>query len=393
MLSLDRHGAVARAAQALFGSVFYLWKTVVPFNLSPLHEIPQQVRLSDWPYLLSGTVVLALSLGLMAVRRRWPAGLAAWACYLVILSPTLGAAQSGPQFVADRYSYLSCLPWAILVGAGLYSWWRHQGSAGRRWRGSLIIAGIAALTVAGLGYLTWKQAGVWRDTESLWRYTVAAEPESSVAHYNLALYVEGQGKYGEAIEHYRRALAINPRYVRAHNNLGVMLVAQNRIEEAIAHYRQALEINPRSAETHNNLGNALFRRGEIDAAVGHYREALQSDPAYVKAYNGLGIALTRQGRVEEGISQFRTAIEINPDYASAYLSLANVLAGRGELEAAAGSYRRALDIDPKLAAAHEGLGRTRTLQGRREEAIRHMEEALRIMKGSPDRDGGQALPR
>jgi hypothetical protein len=40
---------------------------------------------------------------------------------LVVLAPVLGIAQSGPQLVATRYTYLSCLGWAIL-GGGLLSY-------------------------------------------------------------------------------------------------------------------------------------------------------------------------------------------------------------------------------------------------------------------------------
>jgi len=383
MLSMERHGLIPRLAQAVFGLAFYLWKTVIPLGLSPLYEIPQHVQLWDWPILLSGVIVLTVSAGLVMMRRLWPAGLATWICYAAILAPTLGAAQSGPQFVADRYSYLSCMGWAILAGAGLYRGWR---ASRMRPRGRLVfpaVAGVVAIGLAGLAVLTWRQAQVWRNTETLWRYAVSATPESSGAHYNLALLVEARGKSDEAEQHYRQALEINPAYMRAHNNLGVMLAKQNRLAEAIEHYNKVVKIDPSSAEAHNNLGNALFRRGELDEAVRHYREAVRSDPEYVKAYNGLGIALTNKGNLEEAIASFRMAFDIDPNYASAYLNLGNVLAGRGELEAAMSYYRRALQIEPKLAAAHQALGRILALQGRRGEAIQHMEEALRIMRATP----------
>ena len=43
-------------------------------------------------------------------------------------------------------------------------------------------------------------------------------------------------------------------------------------------------------------------------------------------------------------------------------------------------YRVALKLVPELAEAHERLGRLLTQYGEREEAIQHLEEALRIMK-------------
>jgi tetratricopeptide (TPR) repeat protein len=379
MLSMERYGIHARLVQPFYGAAFYLWKSLVPLDLSPLYEIPQEVRLWEWRFLASALVVVAISAGVVMFRHLWPAGLAVWIYYIAMLAPTLGIAQSGPQFVADRYSYVSCLGWAVLAGAALYRVWRLPET----WTTvrPLALVAVAAGTAA-LALLTWKQVHVWHDTESLLRYTVAASPGSSVAHYNWALLLERQGKLDDAVEHYRQAVRINPRYVRARNNLGVTLAAQGHLEEAIGHYRRVLEIHPGSAETHNNMGNALFRTGELDGALRHYQEALRIDPAYARAHNGMGIVLATQGKVDEAIARFRMAVEIDPALARVHLNLANLLAKRGQVEEAAAYYRRALAADPKLAAAHEALGRILLLQGQRDEAIRHMEEAVRIMRST-----------
>src|SRR4029453_16116514 len=57
--------------------------------------------------------------GALARARGWPALLAAWAAYAVMLFPVSGLFQNGFQIAADRYTYLPCLPWALLAGAGI----------------------------------------------------------------------------------------------------------------------------------------------------------------------------------------------------------------------------------------------------------------------------------
>src|SRR4029077_18998051 len=120
LADLRVHGVAARLAQSLYGLAFYLWKTILPTDLSPLYEVPRNLDPFAWPFfwpfLLSGAIVVALTIGLFVLRRRWPAGLASWICYVAILAPVLGFVQNGAQMVADRYSYLSCLAWAILLG-------------------------------------------------------------------------------------------------------------------------------------------------------------------------------------------------------------------------------------------------------------------------------------
>lgn len=74
MGSIEKHGVLARIAQALFGLAFYLWKTVIPLGLSPLYEIPPHFNPWDWPFLLSGILVIGINLSLFLLRRCWPAG-------------------------------------------------------------------------------------------------------------------------------------------------------------------------------------------------------------------------------------------------------------------------------------------------------------------------------
>jgi hypothetical protein len=262
MRPLEQYGVAPRVAQALFGLAFYLWKTVAPLRLSPLYELPPHLDPWDWPFLLSGVVVLGISAALFVARERWPAGLAIWISYSVILAPVLGIAQNGPQIAADRYSYLSCLGWAILSGAGVLYFLRRWLDGHIARQGFGLATALAAVFLLGLGALTWKQLQVWHDTETLWRYVLALDPKSSSAHSNLGSLLESRGDLEEAIAHYREALKINPASATAQYNLGNALASRNELEEAIAHYRAALKIDPDFAEAYNNLGNALARQGK-----------------------------------------------------------------------------------------------------------------------------------
>ncbi|MGH7770596.1 MAG: tetratricopeptide repeat protein, partial [Candidatus Binatia bacterium] len=333
-------------AQALFGLAFYLWKTLLPLGLSPLYELPSQFNPWEWHFVLSGAAVLAITVVLVMARRRWPAGLAAWACYVIILLPILGIAQSGPQIVADRYSYLACLGWAMLAGGAVFHGWRVNGRIHRQ----LFVpaAGLGALILIGLGFMTWQQTQIWHDSETLWRYALAVAErshfKSSVAHYNLGKIVGSQGNLTEAIEHYRQALVIDPGYAKAHNNLGNALFVRGELTEAIEHYRQALRVDPAHAKAHYNLGAALAKGGNLAEATEHFRQAVRIDPDYGKAHHTLGVVLARQGDLEEAIGHFRQAVRIQSDSAEAHQSLGQALALQGNREEAVEHYQQALSL-------------------------------------------------
>src|SRR5207244_2307898 len=157
-----------RLAVSAYGLSFYLWKMVVPVNLSPLYELPRALSLVTTPFLLSYGLVVAITAIVLALRRRVPGLPAAWLAYVVVLLPVLGLFQSGPQIAADRYTYLAGLGWAASGGAGLLFCWRTSGRSKTGTLATLPIAGIALCVVVGLGVLTWNQAQVWRDSAKLW---------------------------------------------------------------------------------------------------------------------------------------------------------------------------------------------------------------------------------
>ena len=120
---LAGYGLLPRVASVLYSLAFYPWKTLVPLELSPLYPLHGFTGIWEPQWLLSGAFVFLLIAGLFFVRRRWPGALAAWVFYAVLLMPVSGIVTFGPQLVADRFSYLPSLGWAVLLGAGLFYCW------------------------------------------------------------------------------------------------------------------------------------------------------------------------------------------------------------------------------------------------------------------------------
>ena len=334
----------SRLAQALFGASFYLWKTLVPLNLSPLYEIPP--KFSPWePSMVAGAAATtALTLLLYLLRNRWPAGLACWLYSIVVLAPVLGIVQTGPQLVAERYSYLSCLSWAVLAG-GLLLYSRRVSPQKRSHGPPAFVAKVTAtVIVAVLAVLTWKQTEIWQNTATLWRHVLKHDPNSSFAHYNLARFLAKQGEHAEAISHYRQAISIRPDDPDTHNNLGLLLAVGGRIDESVAEFRTAAQIDPNYARAFFNLGRVYARQGNLEKALQNYRQALKLSPSEVEIHLGLGTVLAQQGQLEAASVYFAKAVELKPDFADAHVALARLLAAQGRKDDAEKHYRQALHL-------------------------------------------------
>jgi protein O-mannosyl-transferase len=301
-----------RIQQAFFGLAFYLGKTMVPVRLMPLYPVPLDLRLDPAAVAASVGLVLVLTAVLIRQRRRFLAGLVAWTFYVVTLLPVSGLVSFGIQLVADRYTYLPCLAWAVLAGAAVLAATCRLRTQGHR----LQVAGATAVLLM-LGGLSFRQSRLWHDSETLFRYVLAQNPEIPEVHNDLGFVLVEQRRTEEGIAEYRKALAIKPNFTRAINNLGLAFIGQDHYADAALQYQRALAIDPDYAFGHNNLGLALMYMDQPAEALPHFQKAVDLVPEYVMARSNLGGALLTLGRVEEAIAQLRKALELRPDYATA----------------------------------------------------------------------------
>ena len=353
----DQLGAGEKLAVSAYSLSFYLWKTIVPRRLSPLHEMPFTVDPLAPAFLISYVAVATLTVLAFWCRRRWPGVTAAWLAFVTISLPMLGAVQNGPQIAADRYTYHAAPALAILAGAGFYSLARHS-------RAGTIRAMSAALLV-GLSALTWNQTLVWRNSETLWSRVLSVDPASSYAHSAWASLLYEQDRVDEALDQSRQAVALAPGLPEAHNNLGVGLARLGKLAEAIAHYQRALEIKAAYDEAQNNWGVALVRQGDVHSAVAHYQQALAINPDYADAHVNWGNVLVRLGKPDDAIIHYEAALDIRPDHADARFNWGVALARQGKFAEAIDQFRQVLAIKPDHADAKEYLERALQLERQR----------------------------
>ncbi|MBI4677797.1 MAG: tetratricopeptide repeat protein [Elusimicrobia bacterium] len=276
---VEKLSAVWRVGVACYGLMFYLAKTALPLGLVPLYPMPS--RIEDMAPVLALSILGGVcATALCALRaKRSPALLTVWAFYAVSLAPVSGLAQIGPQIAADRYSYIPCLGWALLLGWGVSRLPRN---------GAWAAGGLWILLLAGL---TWRQTGIWRDSETLWTATAASYPRHAPSRLFLGNIMDGQGRADEARGYYLEALSLEPGYGAAHNNLANLLVRLDRGEEALGHYEAALRASPGHQAVHYNWGVALLRLGRRGEAAEHFRQELGLAPDHEPSLRGLEAAL------------------------------------------------------------------------------------------------------
>ncbi len=307
---------------------FHLGRTVLPVGLSPLYLLPDRI---DWrgPAFWGGGLAAALiTVGVIAARRRWPAGLVVWGWYVAFLAPVTSFVHAGPQLTADRYGYLPTLGVFVLAGAGAV---RAQSSAGgRRWA-AWALAGAVAAALLGSAGLTWRQQAVWADVGTLWAAAARGTPGCVLCHVSWANWLANHERYEEALAEYTRALELEPDLVQAREYIGLALVRLGRAEEALPHYAAALAAAPARVGLRLGYARALVAAGRRAEAVAVLDQArLHGAPGALADY-------------------FREVAEREPRAAVARAGLAQAYAWAGQPARARAVHARLAELDPELA--------------------------------------------
>ncbi|HTS51389.1 MAG TPA: tetratricopeptide repeat protein [Bryobacteraceae bacterium] len=369
---------------------FYFAKLIWPGNLVFIYPHWTIDASIGWQYLFPFAVVVVAA-ALWSIARRWRGPLAGFLFFAGTLFPVLGFLNVYPfiySYVADHFQYLASLGIIVPLSAAM-----ALGSERLRLSRRALAWAPAVALLATLGVLTWRQAAIYRDSQTIYRATLLRNPGSWMAHNNLgAELLDVPGQSSEAISHLETALQLKPDSAEAHNNLGKALGRiSGRQQDAIAHFEAALRIRPRFPEAENNLGRALSQMGRSQEAIPHFEAALQIRPAFAEAHANLGVALLDlPGRLPDAIAQFKAALEIDPELEQAHNGLGSALADQpDQIPEAIRQFEAALRINPGYAEAHANLGQLFSqLPDRLPDAAREYQAALGIRPDYPEAHNG-----
>ncbi len=381
--SIDKvdYPLVQSLAQPGFRISFYVWKTLLPIGLAPVYHFHPTI---GFPQIVGWMLVLAVTGALVAARRRWPSGLAVWLSYLLLIAPVSGILQTGLYYAADRYTYLACLPFALLA-AGAF--------AGLHERRPAAAVGIAGLLLAGLGALSWRQTGIWKDSELLWTRQIAIDPGSWTGYLNRGATRHDAGNRAGALEDYTRCLEIKPDQIVARTSRGTVKLELDDPKGALEDYSRSIEIQPAYERAWNLRGLLRERMGDRSGARQDYDRAIELRPDYPIALTNRGFLRRNLGDVEGAWQDAKASLEYDPGSGVAYILLASVLRARGDLPAAREALDRAVALAPASPEAFNNRAMIFMQTGRPREALADYERAVELNPGNPSVLMGRAQAR
>jgi tetratricopeptide (TPR) repeat protein len=359
MKAIEYFPIPVRIANAFVAYALYLGKLFWPTDLAVLYPSFGEMPPAEHIVLAVALLAALSAAALLALRRRHAWVVVGWLWFLGTLVPVIGLVQVGGQTMADRYSYIPS------IGVFLVIVWA-TAEAMRPLARRVVVLGIATgtalTTCAGL---TIHQLAFWRNSETLFRHTVAVTENNWMAHFNLfVFYRRDPAAQVQAREEYDRALSIIGAFAERQNQRGLALLRQGHTEEAVSYFRKSIRVKKDHAPAHANLGLALLQTPDhLDEAIAAFRTALRLDPENAEAQLGLGHALARSpNRLSEAIAELRMAVWLLPDRADAHLAFADALAhDPSRRTTAIAEYEKVLSLEPASAEALASLARLQSV--------------------------------
>jgi len=197
---------------------------------------------------------------------------------MITLSPALGFFDIYPMrysLVADHYVYAASIGIFALLGFQIHAW------MGQGRRSAVPVFFLAVIII--LAGLSWKQSGVYKDNQTLYRDILKKNPQSYLAYNNLGTAFFRKKDYAQAKEYLTKALWLNPRSAQTHYNLAVLSRIEGRPDEAVRYLSRALELKPEHPNALYQMALILENKGDREGAIHYLKKTLRIYPSHLPA--------------------------------------------------------------------------------------------------------------
>jgi Tfp pilus assembly protein PilF len=162
--------------------------------------------------------------------------------------------------------------------------------------------------------------GDLRGAEKAFLRTVEIDPSYAAGFVNVARVRVQEGDPEGAREALDHALELSPDLAGAHYFYGLTLKADGRYDDALEHFRRAARSYPRDRVVRNQIGRIHFLKREFSLAVNELEKTLGIDPEDLEAHYNLMLSYQGLGETEKADTHQKLYLRFKADEASQFIT-------------------------------------------------------------------------
>jgi tetratricopeptide (TPR) repeat protein len=363
------YSLVQRIGIAAYAFMQYVFKLILPVNLSAIYPYPDIIGQSIPPlyYFMIIPVLLIAGLFFWLVRKEKNVLVFGIAFFVINIALLLQFIPVGSAVHADRYAYIPSIGFFLIVSVLLVRMIEKNS------RTKMIIYGLTVLYAALLLVLTVFRTDVWKDSLTLWTDTTEKSPKSVVAWNNLGSQKDKEGAKAmdemnineakelrlEAIQYFTKAIDGKPDYKNAYYNRGISRLEVGKIMQdsllislSINDFTKAIEQDAQFADAYHNRANGKSELGNLDGAIKDFDLAIALKPDDANYYTNRGVTKGKAGHYQSAIEDFNSALKINPDEPAVFSNRGRAKMLMNQIQEAIEDYNKAVELDPTHYSAY-----------------------------------------
>jgi tetratricopeptide (TPR) repeat protein len=380
MLALESYPLGQRLCNVLISYAGYLRILVWPVHLAAFYPLLEE-NITTQKTLASGALLLVLTIAAYALGRRWRYVLVGWLWFLGTMVPMVGVVHVGSQSMADRYAYVPFWGLFIVIAWGTADLLKR---APQPMRARQVAAAVFAALLLVCGVLTYQQSKAWKNTLALFHDAAADVKDNWLAHRSLAKEYYSRGDFERAVYHSEQAIPIGYDLGRLYGYYGLALFELGSTSRAVEHLLLAKQFNTDRPMAFMNLGWIYSQIGEDKLALENLKDAADRLTSTATPYTRRQIyanwatVLTRQQRWKEALEKYDLALKADPDCDFVLRDSGEVALNLGLVDDAVRRLEEALRLKKDDFRAYYLLARAYGIQGKHAESAAMLEQAVRL---------------
>jgi tetratricopeptide (TPR) repeat protein len=215
------------------------------------------------------------------------------------------------------------------------------------------------------------------------REVVRLDPADTESALWLARLYRLQNKHEQAEEVLRGILKTEPENEAGVEQLTQLLLDEGKSSEAVA-LLEGVTSRSSSPTLLDLLGDAYTQTKDLAKAEAAYRRATEIDPSELSHQRGLGQTLLAEEKYAEALKVYQRLADLMPDDADVYLRLAQIYRELHQFDKAEDTLTKARQYLPGSLDVMYSEAMLYQSQGRNEDAIRVLSEAVTGVKGQSE---------
>ncbi len=302
-----------RIVFACYGFITYLWKLIIPIQLSAYYPYPAKTGESiPAEFYIYPLILIAFLTVVYFSIKKTNKVIFGIGFYAVTVALVLQLIPVGGAIIADRYSYIPSIGILLLFAFGLYELYK---STTYRTLGTGLLIGMTICYT----FMTYQRTQVWKDGMTLWSDVIDKGNEVALAYNNRGVLYKQAGELDKAMKDYQHSLKLNPVNADTWSNIGLIFWEQgmhNKNQQqiyndtAMYYLNKAITIDEKFATAYSNRGSVRSTMGDNNGALEDYTKSIQLDPNFNDPYYNRGIVYYNLGRKGEACDDLRKAASL-----------------------------------------------------------------------------------